>query len=550
MSEIEQIYFLPPMAVARLGGSDTPLDSFTWIEDPSLNGAGLTVISPTVSLNVQSDGSVRAVLPDSIQFRDGNKLRPVAPFLELWAKVSDKADIVPLNLALLAENGAALENISYTITAANRKAARRSGDTACAYQAGIQVLGNDHGSQPMLASSLGPQPLVSPDRPIPLGTFQVIRPTPNRTDLGVDLSVLRVRYTPARGLVYGPLSATSAVEPDLNMPGRLHEIVPPENRILNSNTAWNVYDADPTRFNNPEPSDTYDGADDSTRRNQSYGVVDDTCDVTIEASAVFNGRKRLAAQGRIFCGPPDFAPDRRPFVSLADELIDRDPPSTEGPEQLRDALDRLGDLFQRVYETASLANVDATRRTMLGGQPRSPIKPETTLPGSMTKSDTPYFDKDDDLNSPPSTHEKLPYASVAHAVHAPLTDVEDLALFLRGNAELVRRLIRPPYGAFSELEVNPDPGAPPNTNHRDPRNDRDNLHDMRMPPYMRDSDASPLSLTRRQYLFLMDILDRLQSPTADELSLAPAVGAQKDAAAPLRTRVREHVERVVERRRR
>jgi hypothetical protein len=38
---------------------------------------------------------------------------------------------------------------------------------------------------------------------------------------------------------------------------------------------------------------------------------------------------------------------------------------------------------------------------------------------------------------------------------------------------------------------------------------------MRMPPYMRDSDANPLSITRRQYDLLMELLNKarqLKSP--------------------------------------
>lgn len=69
---IDELFFLPPMAVARLGGSDIPLASFRWAEDPSLYGAGLTVIVPDISLEVTADGSVRPFLPAFIQFRDGN----------------------------------------------------------------------------------------------------------------------------------------------------------------------------------------------------------------------------------------------------------------------------------------------------------------------------------------------------------------------------------------------------------------------------------------------------------------------------------------------
>src|SRR5689334_14938040 len=75
------------MAIGRLGGSDTPLESFTWQEDPSLHGAAKTTIEPAISLEIQPDGSVRPYLPSIIHFKDQNLFRPVAPFFELWARV-------------------------------------------------------------------------------------------------------------------------------------------------------------------------------------------------------------------------------------------------------------------------------------------------------------------------------------------------------------------------------------------------------------------------------------------------------------------------------
>jgi hypothetical protein len=536
------------MAVARLGSSDTPLEAFTWSEDPSLHGAGLTVITPTITLAVQGDGSVRPNLPDTITFRDGDLFRPAAPFLELWAKLQGVDVLQPLTLNLLGSNGASPESLSFTVTAANRKAARRTGDNGCAFQASVTVIGTDHDQHPLLASSSGARPLVSAQHPIPVGTFQVIRPVP-RKEMGIDLSVVRVRYTPAKGQVFGPPGVNSSADPDN---GRQHVMVLPENQILNSGTPWATYNAENSKFDNPQPWDTYDGSDDTHRRNLSFSIVDDTCDVVIDVAAVIHNR-RLTAQARVFCGPPDFSPDRRPFISLADDLVDRDPPPDAPPaESLQDALDRLGDLFQRAYETASMVNVDATRRAMMSGQSRSRFKPATTLPGSMTRQDTPYFDKDQDLNAPPTTHERLPYASVAHDAHSSMTDVEDLLMFLQTNPDLVRRLIRPPYGAFHELPATVAAGTAPNDSHRDPRVGRDGLHDMRMPPFMRDSDASPLSLTRRQYQFLMDVLSRVESPAAGEATVAPkALRKRGVPAAParIRTRVSDHVTQVSSRRR-
>src|SRR5215470_5787231 len=129
MAKIEELFFLPPMAVARLGGSDTPMACFRWLEDPSLHGAGLTVITPAVSLAVLANGSVQPFEPAVLQFRDADLLRPVAPFFELWAQVDGKEK--PLTLQLLKELGGSLDAIRYSVTAANRKAARRADDAAC-----------------------------------------------------------------------------------------------------------------------------------------------------------------------------------------------------------------------------------------------------------------------------------------------------------------------------------------------------------------------------------------------------------------------------------
>jgi hypothetical protein len=534
MAIIEEVFFLPPMAVARLGGSDIPLASFTWTEDPSIYGAGSTVIVPSVSLEILADGSVRPFLPEFIQFRDGGLLRPLAPFFELWVRSNGQDQ--PLTLKWLQGNNVPLSDIQYTVTAGNRKAARRCGAASCAFSATAATAGNEHTPHALSASSSGDDPLVFPDKPIPLGGFQVIRPTP-MTAMGVDLSVLRIRFTPARGFVYGPPSATKAADPDN---GQVHEIVPEANRILNQQAAWLQYSAN-NRRDNPQPSDTYDGADDTSRRNRSFGVVDDTCDVDLHASVVVGG-ETWQARARVFVAPPDFAPDRRPFCSIAEDLIDRDPPSRETAEPLQDAVERLGDLFQRVYETASLANVDMMRNAMMPGNDEGlvnfPDLPKVTLGDSMTPKDSPYFDKDEDLNSRPSTHEKLPYSSVAAQTHAPLADTDDLALFLRTSARQVRRLIRPPYASFKDLKEKVGADAKPDPDQRDPRIDRDTEFDMRMPPYMRDSDATPLSLNRRQYALLMQTLDRLQAKPGFKSGVLP----------PGSSRAQSHIARVVSRR--
>jgi hypothetical protein len=107
----------------------------------------------------------------------------------------------------------------------------------------------------------------------------------------------------------------------------------------------------------------------------------------------------------------------------------------------------------------------------------------------------------------------LQYADLAKAAHAKLTDIDTLIDFLRTEAHRVKRLIGPPFGRLEHLAV--DPGPVPDSRFRDPRVDRDTLHDMRMPPYMRDSDDNPLSLSWRQHSTLIQLIEKLESQNTD-----------------------------------
>ncbi len=532
------------MALARLGGSNTPLESFTWQEDPTLRGAAKTIIEPAISLEIQMDGSVRPYLPSIIHFKDDNLFRPVAPFFELWGKLqhSDGSiEEVPLTIALLKQLEVPLEAVSYVVETANLKPARRTGDPTCGFSDRVEVRATDYQRHKMLATSPGGpglQPLILPDQPIPLGHIQVIRPV-DAVEMGVDLGVLRLRFTPAGGHIYGPPTAITGPTPTTK---RVHEIVPLYNRILNPNSSWLNYDGNFKVYNNPDPYDTYNGAsvNSDTVINPSWGVVDDTCDGIITAFVVVGG-ERLSAVARFFSGPPDYAPDRRPFLSLADDLADRDLPVAEEDKLL--TTQEIADLFQRVFETLSLINLDAIRARALrenagSGLPGKIADLPLTDDGSMTYQDRPYADKVPDLISEPVAHNHLPYSSVAEGVHAVLTDVENLTDFIRTFGSRVERLLRPPYGAVSELSDSPPENS--NPRYRDVRIQRDQAHDMRMPPYMRDSDATALSLTRRQYNQIIAFVERLQTPSQ----------AQTVVSAPpsITTPLRQHMERVVARR--
>src|ERR1700739_1411562 len=84
-----------------------------------------------------------------IRFPERGKLRPVAPFFELWATVEFGADDsghqaggtaqVPLPASLLQQAGGQLGSLVYAVSVANRKAARRGGQASDAFAATAQA---------------------------------------------------------------------------------------------------------------------------------------------------------------------------------------------------------------------------------------------------------------------------------------------------------------------------------------------------------------------------------------------------------------------------
>lgn len=540
MNTLLEMFFLPPMAFARCGSSPTPAEAFHWTERSLLQDSPTTVIEPSISLQVENDGKVTPYRHEEIVFRDGDDgpIRPVAPFFELWGKFQSAEDgetyEVPLTSALIESLGVSLQDLRYEITAANRKVERRTGNPACGFVAREIVHGSDHAVRELNAFSphtAGQEPLVYQDKPIPVGFFQVLRPVVKKTDVDgtmIDHDILRVRFTPPKGLVYGPPGATAGpaqavppgtYEPPATLFGRIHEIVPPDRRILNGNTEWSRYIMMNGSYEDPAPQDGYDGA--TVGNHQSWGCVDDSSDSIIEARMVVDGRMYRAI-ARVFVGPPDFAPDKRPVYSIADDVADRELPCIDVSKDFDATAAEVLDMFHRAFDAASLFNLDAERARALQenmvrlarhGQPEGTDQPKAR-DASMTAEDVPYVDKIGVLApqkpsrfTDATRNDPLPYTEVATFAHGPLKNKAVLLDFLARQRELVTDLVRPAYPRFEDWRT--DPAPDPNPKFRDPRVFRDQLHDMRMPPYMRDANLQPLSLSYRQYHQLMDFVGRL-----------------------------------------
>src|SRR6516165_10351805 len=111
--KIRELRILPPFAIARLGSAEKPQDNFTIDDDPN-QPLGYRKIVPKVTLEVDEEtGEIKSsARPKKIVFKVRGKIRPVAPFLEVFAvlddpgiKEDDLGNLVPLDLDLLTELG-------------------------------------------------------------------------------------------------------------------------------------------------------------------------------------------------------------------------------------------------------------------------------------------------------------------------------------------------------------------------------------------------------------------------------------------------------------
>ncbi len=510
---IRRLFFTPSVAVARLGGSSTPMAAFTWGPgDPQTIAE--TRIRPDWTLRVTANAGVAPTLPTEVVVRDGALLRPVAPFLELWARTGDGPPAgqtsVPVTTALLAANGVTEDDVAFTVTAMNLKAAHRTLNRALRFGTfpGVTVTATDHDPH-VLRGESPPDvatPMIPRGRHIPLGTVQVLRPqsqpaTPVFPPT-IRLDVLRLRFTPATGLSYGPPQAAS-VQP---------RAVPPERTFLDPGAGW--FGAQPRGI--VVPGDTVD----VNQQGTSLGVVDDTCDAVVAVALTVGGRE-LGAHANITVGPPHFAPDRRPFLSIADELNDREhDPARDASLTAQERAEWVEDLFERIFETVSLLDLDYLRDGQASAlrNPRpTPIDGDGVDPANATPRAMGGRDRlrDPDIRIDGRTRaEPFPLSARARERHRSLSDVNQLVDWVLANPDRLLRLVRPPFTIDATGPID-------NGTYR-------TVWDMRMPPFMAQSNRWPLTLSHWQYDLLKawrDDLVAAGAPPAGPVPAPPAGGA-------------------------
>lgn len=388
---IEAIRILPPIAIGRLGSATEPLVAYEIEADPE-HPLDIPRIKGAKTLVVDRDsGEIeKSFVPTVVSFKeestvDGEpveQIRPVAPFLEVWAQVvGDRW--VPLTLDLLAQNGLTPADLSWQATVANRKVARRTADENDQVTA-ITPVFSTHQAQPLRGHCPN---FVDAEVFIDLGEVQYIKPTPQYPEI-------RLRFTPAQGKIYGPQLDPSELQSIYGSDWQ--DTVwtpPPEQAVYDPNKGWFEFETDKASgaTGAPQPQSEGDNSERLAARETwppslyaivppgpswlndniavSRGYLDDTCDGVIEVKLKLADGAVLEAAGRICSGPPAAVPDTVFLRTLADDLdqVIHGPwvPGSESEEEIRQ---RALDIVRRAFDTVRYLNVAVMNGNPVNGR--------------------------------------------------------------------------------------------------------------------------------------------------------------------------------------
>jgi len=340
MVEITELRILPAFVIARLGSSPDPMDNYR-LEIPSAVAARRIVCAETLIV-IEDTGEVYPKpLPFHVKFRDaGGNIRPVSPFLEVWALLAGSDELVPLSADLLKEANATPADVRWSVHVGNIKAFRRTGDKGDQILAAVGPF-SDHDPKPLLGTASN----FLPNKSIPFGSVRYIKPNP-------QFPQIRMRFTPAAGKVYGPPLGNG--QHDGNLADEVYDT---------TKGHWKGY-KDPADATDPvltlrkttNPGSVYAGTDlpDGAHR-ESWGYLDDECDGIVDVELRIKDRS-LRAYSRIAAGPPTFAPDSMPVRTVHDELeqamFGPDLKTEVTPQEIEEVMQ----IVRRALETVRLMN--------------------------------------------------------------------------------------------------------------------------------------------------------------------------------------------------
>jgi hypothetical protein len=329
VTDIKEIRLLPPLAIGRFGDSAEPMHNY----DATIGSAtGFRDLVPADTLIVEPNSGeiVQKLRPSSVRFKDGaGRIKPVCPFLEVWARFDAETELRPLTLTELGDLGRGPEHLSWDVAFANLKMLRRTGDSGDRIESKITGI-NDHGRHRLAGRALN----FKDDRSVHFGWVQYVKPS-------AAFPEIRFRFTPPAGQVYG---------------SRVDNIVSAQNAVYDATQGkWLGYTdgTPPTGGSDPRAHLTtiprFIYAQNPTTR-ASLGYFDDSSDGIITVSLAMQDGRRVSAFARASAGPPAFAPDSLPVRSMGDELEQL----ALGPFAQDVTVDEVLDIVRRALETMRL----------------------------------------------------------------------------------------------------------------------------------------------------------------------------------------------------
>lgn len=335
-SDIAELRILPPFAIGRLGSSPEPLAAYRLGDaDPS----GYRPLIPVDTFVVdEASGEITLAPARRLQFRDARgRIKPVAPFFEVWVRLEGSSTWQPLTRDHLTSRGLSGRSVFWTVEVANIKAFRRTGAEGDKIIASAGPF-NDHGVRPLDGHSCH----FKSGKTLPLGSARYLQPSDS-------FPQIRLRFTPAPGKVYGPNPPWQ----DPNVVDDVYDV---------AKGKWPGFtDSGPLTTN---PGAIYAGDSSADGSWVSRGYLDDECDGIISVHLVTgeeaSAENTLSAYARIAVGPPTFAPDSVPVRTVNDELLQAllgpqvAPPEdeTQAGSLIRDA----NEIVRRALETVRLMN--------------------------------------------------------------------------------------------------------------------------------------------------------------------------------------------------
>jgi hypothetical protein len=443
---IRGLRILPPFAIGRFGSSSQPLEAYS-LQISTTDPLDFREIVPEKTLEVDpTSGAVtRAYTPTKVRFRDGEHIRPVAPFLEVFA-LTESDTLVPLTLDLLRQAGVGAEAVRWSVDVANLKVYRQTHVKADKILASLDEVA-DH----EIHELRGRADNFLKDKHIPFGTVRYVRPTP-------EFPEIRLRFTPPQGIVYG--SSKERRDPETGERVVDPVFVGAEDRIVYDATRgkWLDFRADATSNSLPNPSDIYQGYWPETEPLPvGWGYLDDVCDGRISVKVVLGDGTTLQASAWISSCMPAFAPDSEPVRTVADDLEQFICGDQVADEEV--SIDDAAELIRRALESIRLMNTAAMNANTIYGR--------TNIASTLYRQDANDYGRLWAPGMAASLVDNLAVRALHERIYAALVS---------GSAPWFAEVLRQPE------EVG----------------DLSDKARRKMPPMLRGADGRALALTRRQ----------------------------------------------------